>query len=1074
MYTRSKTAPQLESTLAAPIPPLRTRKAHNSTSFSEKHALPSHLHKRAQEIQTPITAIDEYIKSERLKSNGQQTLISDHGTQEDICPICHLGVLAEQDGLCCEQCNVWHHPTCEEINTKEYKHLQDETFDIAFVCGNCERQRLTTSTLPPPDAVNASINNAKWGVLQGLQIRQAVDSIYKRVVLWKKNMFKVPKGKIGERFIEEVANTINFFNSGSNLESVAISMTLIIFPLLLQKPSKSSKAKDHVTHLERRLQLWKDGEIEKLARECKSIQDRLLKSKYSPGHHNQVFTRLMLLGKVSAALRWNGSQRSKLLDTSPTVIQELKKKHPESSPSLESSLMKGPIEEVDAVIFDSIDSSRIEKVARDLSGSGGPSGTDAETWQHILCSKQFKKKPELLKEAVAVLARKLCCQKIQPDHLKTYIAGRLIPLDKDPGVRPIGIGEVLRRIVGKAVMTTLKQDIIMNTAPMQLCGGLQGGVEAAIHAVRKIFEEEATEAILLVDAENAFNALNRNTALRNLRYTCPELFTYILNTYRQEADLFIANSDDLIQSQEGTTQGDTSALGWYALSLMPLLREVQVKQTEPDTELESDREPNTYPKQVWYADDSAAGGKLDQLMKWWKDLKDHGPMYGYYPKPSKTWLIVKPEHATKAKELFPDVQITTKGHRYLGSYIGTEEGVKEFILKETESWKADILGLVDIAANEPQLAYSAFIYGTSKRWNFVCRTTPGISDHLKLLEYCVKEDFIPAIMGKGFVPDQIRKIASLPARMGGLSIPDCTSTAEMEYSNSVNATKQLTEAVFQQYTTFQLNEELQHDIISEVKKRKEEHYKHQRETIMNEVPPSTQRQLELLSEKGASIWLSTLPLKACGYVLNKQEFFDALSLRYNLTLSTANRSPLCVCGKQNHINHTLTCKIGGYVSLRHNSLRDTIAELLTTVCKDVETEPQLLSVPHTLDLSNGTNRQDGARLDISARSFWSPLDRAFTDVRVLHPQAQSNSDKSISQMYQSHEKNKKREYNDRVLNVEKATFTPLVFSTTGGMALEASQFLKHLAEKISLKGAGGGLHGNFLKIDFLVVSDRGE
>jgi len=209
MHTRSKAAPQLESTLAAPIPPPRTRKAHNSTSFSEKHALPSHVHKRAQEIQTPITTIDEFIRSERLKSNGQQTLISDHGTLEDTCPICQLGVLAEQDGLCCEQCNVWHHPACEEINTKEYKHLQDETFDIAFVCGNCERQRLTTSTLPPPDPVNASINNAKWGVLQGLQIRQAVDSIYKRVVLWKKNMFKVPKGKTGERFIEEVANTIN-------------------------------------------------------------------------------------------------------------------------------------------------------------------------------------------------------------------------------------------------------------------------------------------------------------------------------------------------------------------------------------------------------------------------------------------------------------------------------------------------------------------------------------------------------------------------------------------------------------------------------------------------------------------------------------------------------------------------------------------------------------------------------------------------------------------------------------------------------------------------------------------------
>ena len=88
--------------------------------------------------------------------------------------------------------------------------------------------------------------------------------------------------------------------------------------------------------------------------------------------------------------------------------------------------------------------------------------------------------------------------------------------------------------------------------------------------------------------------------------------------------------------------------------------------------------------------------------------------------------------------------------------------------------------------------------------------------------------------------------------------------------------KQLTEAVFRQYTTFQLNEELQHEITSEVKKRKEEHFKHQHETIMNEVPPSTQRQIKLLSEKGASFWLSTLPLKACGYVLITQEFVYAL------------------------------------------------------------------------------------------------------------------------------------------------------------------------------------------------------
>ena len=125
--------------------------------------------------------------------------------------------------------------------------------------------------------------------------------------------------------------------------------------------------------------------------------------------------------------------------------------------------------------------------------------------------------------------------------------------------------------------------------------------------------------------------------------------------------------------------------------------------------------------------------------------------------------------------------------------------------------------------------------------------------------------------------------------------------------------------------------------------------------------------------------------------------------------------------------------------MRHNSLRDTTAELLRQACKDVETEPQLLPVAG-VQLPNGTNIADGARLDVSARSFWSPLDRALVDraldralvdIRVLHPQAPSNSDKTLKQMYHSHEVSKKYEYNHRVINVEKSSFTPLVFSTSG-------------------------------------------
>ena len=67
------------------------------------------------------------------------------------------------------------------------------------------------------------------------------------------------------------------------------------------------------------------------------------------------------------------------------------------------------------------------------------------------------------------------------------MACRLIPLDKNPGVRPIGIGEVLRRIIGKAVSTFLKPDIIDAVGPLQLAAGQDGGCEAAIHAMEKMW-----------------------------------------------------------------------------------------------------------------------------------------------------------------------------------------------------------------------------------------------------------------------------------------------------------------------------------------------------------------------------------------------------------------------------------------------------------------------------------------------------------------------------------------------------------------------------------------------------------
>ena len=78
-------------------------------------------------------------------------------------------------------------------------------------------------------------------------------------------------------------------------------------------------------------------------------------------------------------------------------------------------------------------------------------------------------------------------------------------------------------------------------------------------------------------------------------------------------------------------------------------------------------------KNSWYADDGAGAGKGEHVKQWWEALKKYGPRIGYFPQPQKTYLIVKdPKKLEHFKSMFPDVNVTADGHKYLGSFIGTK------------------------------------------------------------------------------------------------------------------------------------------------------------------------------------------------------------------------------------------------------------------------------------------------------------------------------------------------------------------------------------------------------------------
>ena len=883
-----------------------------------------------------------------------------------------------------------------------------------------------------PAEVPDPILKAQWGQLKGTAIVDKVNEIYLEVVRWRRNIFNLPTCKAGEEFIAELARIFNHFSSGSQFERIAFTMAAIIFPLVLQKPSQGSKAADHKRYLEKRLDLWKKGKLDDLLQEGRAVQKRFSHKKKSlPAKKEERFIKLMEKGKVSAALRCIGSLETGVLDVTPEVMNELKKKHPPAKNADASCLITDPLpRKVEDVIYEEIDANKIYDAAKKVSGAAGPSGADADLWTRLLCSKQFKRKPAELCAALAEVARKLNTKLVNPEYLRGLVAGRLIPLDKKPGVRPIGIGETARRIIARATTTVLKPELVDSTAPLQTCAGLKGGIEASIHAMRRIFEDPETEAVLLVDASNAFNALNRKVALHNIQHTCPEFATFITNIYQCEAELFLAGSDDIIYSQEGTTQGGPESMGFYAVSTKAL--------TKP--------EPGV--KKLFYADDGSAGGKINKLAEWWKHLNKNGPPLGYFPHAAKTWLITKPEHYERAMQVFSDVNVTTEGHAFLGSFIGSSAGAQKFVDDQVKEWTTDIQALVKIAEYDPQLAYSAYVFGTSHRWQFVCRTTPNISGALQKLEDLIRTKLIPAITGKEFCSDEMRAILRLPPRLGGMGFHNPTEEADHEFENSKIATDELARAIYEQQERLATDDEAVKEALRVVGERKAARLQRMQEEVKSVTSEHTQKIIQLSSEKGASSWLTSLPLQDYGFRLNKQQFSDAVCMRYDLRLADVPRC--CACGANYSINHCLTCKKGGFVHVRHNAVRDTVHELMTEVCKDVQLEPALLPVTgETLHAS--ANKNDGARSDVSALSFWIPMSRAFFDIRVFNPMAQTNWNRGLEATYRYQEQEKKQKYNQRILEVEKGSFTPLVFSCSGGAAPEATAFIKQLALKLSAK-----------------------
>ena len=212
------------------------------------------------------------------------------------------------------------------------------------------------------------------------------------------------------------------------------------------------------------------------------------------------------------------------------------------------------------------------------------------------------------------------------------------------------------------------------------------------------------------------------------------------------------------------------------------------------------------------------------------------------------------------------------------------------------------------------------------------RTIPYISECLQPLEETIQNDLIPSLFKRN-VSDSLRELLALPARLGGMGIINPTKVSDDEYRNSRKLTQPLTNLIIKQNVLDEIDHvEIDQDKVVKVKKEiskeREAKQRRQYDEVVNGKNRTKEelKRIKMNQEKGASNWLSSLPLKENGFSLNKQEFHDAVAIRYGLPVE--NLPETCVCGNSFSVEHAMRCKMGGYVAIKHNDVRDVTYEMM--------------------------------------------------------------------------------------------------------------------------------------------------
>ena len=920
---------------------------------------------------------------------------------------------------------------------------------------------------------------------------------YQLLISSPHRMYYLPNHSIGTRFVSMLA-----------LEWKGVrqrkwnSERPLLFPMMiLCKHPSVTKTKDIKACLSHRLDLWESEKFDALATECNQLAQHHNHSTYNNDDDSTArrFNNLVLTGRMRVAVRTVTSRYGGGLlfptdrctkNPELSVAEVLTLKHPELRiPDIthpECLCFESYTDVPDPTpIMATIDA--VEDVAPHLHGSAGPSGVDSTAFTSWLL--RYGDASTALREEMAAWLHWLanCCPPWSA--YRALMAKRLVALDKQPGVRPIGIGEIMQRLLAKIVIKDCMTQAKQTCNKTQLCAGLEAGIEGAIHAVRyraqtndKAFytltsnndtadsediaesvcthdsnptlltqlssiQEHAAEGLTLIDARNGFNELSRMAMLWTVRHRWPKGSRFAFNCYRHESMLILRQPGDksvTLWSKEGVTQGDPLGMILYGIALTPLAE--HLGQAFPDV------------LQPWYADDSALMGRHTDNAACLKALSIAGPWFGYYPEPKKSWYICTTNEEETAKQAFASHGLNinfTRGHRYMGGFIGDADSLQSWLNPLILKWEQSIITLASIAKTYPQTAYAAMVHSLQAEWQYMSRVIPSLDQYLHPLENAIQTHFLPALFGgHSHYPTNpaFRTLLAQKVKNAGLGINNPVSLASHHYNASQQATQLLVESMVQS-KPFKLDP---HRIQVKSSATTFQSNRHHREmTFIKNYSNDDlmKRHIHLASKSG--MWLTALPRIINGTHMSSLEFRDALRIRYGLP--PLNLATHCDgCNAPFTISHAMSCKIGGLVSRRHDAGKYEWMSL----CKLAFSPSKIIDEPYIFShgpIQHQNNTHDNsqsvgpeARGDFAIKGFWTETNLCIFDIRITDVNASSYHNTSPEKILLKAETSKKNKYLHQCMTQRKH-FTPLVYSIEGFPGPETKAAERRLGQLLSEK-----------------------